>query len=79
MKIFFDNLIAWGNYFTQWVLYVASCFKTVLDSMAHLRDHWPDRPVIPKPTKSTVSNSEDTNPVRVQPENDQVLDGGQRV
>lgn len=74
MKIF-DVIIAWGNYFTEWVLYVAKCIKAVLGSISHLRDHWPARPVIPKPNASR-DDQKSPEPGRPVPANGEVLDGG---
>ena len=79
MKIF-DAIEAWGNYLIEWVLYVAKCCKAILGTISHLRNSWPDRPVIPKPGEnSPVSDKKD--PVTPGPvsTNGQVLDGGVSV
>jgi hypothetical protein len=66
MKETFNFIIAWIDYLTEWITYGTKCTKSVTGSIAHLRDSWPSRPVIPKPIRKIQADttvSDTANPV----------------
>lgn len=78
MKVI-NVVIAWIDYFTDWILYGTKCTKAITGSLVHLRDSWPSKPTIPKPNqeKEKPAVSDIQHPVGAgdQPADNKVLDG----